>query len=210
MDGWIFSKFGCMKSVEVLRYFVGCLKQDIYVFRLVQPESGIAKYIYLPHFRILLIFRLAQLFYQFKILRPFAYLLTMLNDLLHGVWIGPRVQVGPGLFLGHARGLVVNPDTKIGSYCSIIQRVTIGGPNVTIGDYVEINSGVNIVSNDRGRKCLTIGNHVVIGAGAVVLNDVEDCSVVAGVPARIVKKISPQDNWVMFRINSNKIVQVED
>ena len=192
-----------MRNTEIIRDFARCLAQDIYVFRLVHPERGIAKYVYLPHFRILLTFRLAHLFYQFKFFRSLSYLLTMLNDFLHGVWIGPRVQAGPGLFLGHARGLVIHPETRIGSYCSIIQRVTIGGPNVTIGDYVEINSGANIISNDRGRKYLTIGSHVIIGAGAVVLDDVEDCSVVVGVPGRTVKRITPEDNWVAFRIAQN-------
>jgi len=184
--------------------FMDIIQGDIKVFRLVHPKPGIFKYLYYPHMRTLIIFRLSQLLFNFRLLRPFAYLLTVLNDLLHGVWIGPKVQAGPGLFLGHARGLVVHPDTKIGKCCSIIQRVTIGGPNVTIGDYVEINSGANLISNDRGRAELTIGSHVIIGAGAVVLNDVEDCSVVVGVPAKVVKKITPNDSWVAYRMAKNK------
>lgn len=175
------------------------VKEDVRVFRLVYSRSGVLKYIYQPGFRALLIFRLAQLFYHIRLTRPISYLLVTLNDLLCGVWIGPKVQAGPGLFLGHPRGLVVNPDTKIGSHCSIIQHVTIGGPNITIGDFVEINSGANLISNDRGRGELHIGNNVIIGAGAVVLTDVDDCSVVAGVPARVVKKITPMDNWVSYR-----------
>lgn len=175
------------------------VKEDVRVFRLVYSKSGVLKYIYQPGFRALLIFRLAQLFYHIRLTRPISYLLVTLNDLLCGVWIGPKVQAGPGLFLGHPRGLVVNPDTKIGSHCSIIQHVTIGGPNITIGDFVEINSGANLISNDRGRGELHIGNNVIIGAGAVVLTDVDDCSVVAGVPARVVKKITPMDNWVSYR-----------
>lgn len=175
------------------------VKEDIRVFRLVYSRSGVLKYIYQPGFRALLIFRFAQLFYHTRLTRPISYLLVTLNDLLCGVWIGPKVQAGPGLFLGHPRGLVVNPDTIIGSHCSIIQHVTIGGPNITIGDFVEINSGANLISNDRGRGELHIGNNVIIGAGAVVLTDVDDCSVVAGVPARVVKKITPMDNWVSYR-----------
>lgn len=175
------------------------VREDVRVFRLVYSGPGMLKYIYQPGFRALLIFRLAQLFYHIRLTRPISYLLVTLNDLLCGVWIGPKVQAGPGLFLGHPRGLVVNPDTKIGSHCSIIQHVTIGGPNITIGDFVEINSGANLISNDRGRGELHIGNNVIIGAGAVVLTDVDDCSVVAGVPAKVVKKITPMDNWVSYR-----------
>lgn len=179
--------------------WLATLREDIRVFRLVYAQAGVLKYLYQPGFRALLLFRLAQLCYQARITRPLSYLLVTLNDLLCGVWIGPRVQAGPGLFLGHPRGLVVNPDTRIGSHCSIIQHVTIGGPNVTIGDYVEINSGANLISNDRGRGQLHIGSNVIIGAGAVVLQDVDDCSVVAGVPAKVVKKITPMDNWVSYR-----------
>lgn len=180
------------------------LAQDRKVFCLVHPEKGLLKYIYFPDFRALVFFRLSQWSFQFRLLRPFAYVLTVLNDILHGVWIGPKVQIAPGLFFGHPRGLVVNPGTKIGNYCSILQQVTIGGPNITIGDYVEINAGAKIISNVRGKRKLTIGDNVIIAAGAVVIEDVPDYSIVAGVPARVVKTISEADNWVAFRHRRNE------
>lgn len=183
--------------------WLSTLKEDIRVFRVIYPQPGLLKYFYQPGFRALLIFRLAQLCYRSRITRALSYLLVTLNDVLCGVWIGPRVTAGPGLFLGHPRGLVVHPDTKIGSYCSMIQRVTLGGPNIVIGDYVEINAGAQLISNDRGRGTLNIGNHVIIGAGAVVLDDLPDCSVAVGVPARIVKTISPEDSWIHYRQRKN-------
>ena len=73
-----------------------------------------------------------------------------------------------------------------------------------IGDFVEINSSVNVISNPRGRCRLSVGNNVIIGAGAVVVEDVPDNSVVVGVPARVVKTILPQDNWVEFRKRRNR------
>ncbi len=180
------------------------LKADIDMFNLVHPEKGLTKYIYYPDFRALFLFRLAIWCFERSLLRPFAYALTVWNDLICGVWIGPRVQAGPGLFLGHPRGLVVNPSTKIGKCCSILQGVTIGGPNVTVGDYVEINAGAAIISNARGKRKLTVGSHSIIGAGAVVVNDVPDCSVVVGVPGRVIKKITPADDWVSFRKARNE------
>lgn len=186
--------------------WLATLKEDIRVFQLVYSQPGLLKYFYQPGFRALIIFRLAQLCFRHRITRPLSYLLVTLNDLLCGVWVGPKVQAGPGLFLGHPRGLVVNPDTKIGNYCSIIQRVTLGGPKIVIGDYVEINAGAQLISNDRGRGSLNIGNNVIVGAGALVLKDVPDCSVVVGVPAKVVKTIGPEENWVNYRnrLNSDK------
>ena len=79
-----------------------------------------------------------------------------------------------------------------------------GGPHVTIGDYVEINAGAQVVSNARGVWQLNIGDNVIIGAGAVVVKDVPAQSVVVGVPAKVVKTIEPSDNWVEFRRERNK------
>jgi len=99
---------------------------------------------------------------------------------------------------------MVNPGTRIGRNCSILNRVTIGGPNVTIGDNVSINSGAMIISNVRGKGRLTIGNNVLIGAGTVVVSDIPDNSVVVGVPGRVVKTIGQEDSWLDFTIRYNE------
>jgi len=180
------------------------VREDIRVFQLTHPRRGIFKYIYFPDFRALLLFRLSQLCHKWALTRPLAYFFTMLNDLVTGVWIGPKVTAGPGLSLGHPRGLMVNPGTRIGRNCSILNRVTIGGPNVTIGDNVSINSGAMIISNVRGKGRLTIGNNVLIGAGTVVVSDIPDNSVVVGVPGRVVKTIGQEDSWLDFTIRYNE------
>lgn len=177
------------------------LSMDMRSFNLVHPEKGLLKYIYYPDARTVCIFRLAQWCYQYKLLRPFSYLCTMLNDLIAGVWIGPRVQAGGGLVFAHARGLVVNPTAIIGKNCLILQRVTIGGPNVVIGDNVALYANATVVSNVRGRAALNIGNHVIIGAGSVVTKDIPNNSIAAGVPAKVIGSIAPEEDWVAFAIN---------
>ncbi len=122
--------------------------------------------------------------------------MTNLNDFFHGVWIGPKVKIGKGLNLAHPRGLIVHPTTVIGDYSNILQQVTIGGPNIIIEDYVEILAGAKIISNDRKGDGLTIGKGAVIAAGAVVVKDIPEYAIVAGVPAKIIGYRKPADNWL--------------
>lgn len=171
------------------------VREDWKVFRKSSPGSPL-NFLYLPSFRIVLVFRLSELFYKWKILRPFAYFLTVMNDTLHGVWISPSTRIGKGFFLGHPRGLVVNPNTLIGNYVSIIQQVTIGGPRVTICDFVSINAGAKIINDPYKNKTLSVGKNSIIAAGAIVLNDVPDNSVVVGMPGKVVKTITEKENWL--------------
>jgi serine O-acetyltransferase len=107
--------------------------------------------------------------------------------LFNGIWIGPRVKVGPGLFLAHSRGLIVNPDTVIGKNCTIMQRVTLGGPKIRIGDNVLLGANAQVISRRHKGGGLKIGSNVKIAAGAVVINDISDNTTVAGNPAKIIK-----------------------
>ena len=183
-----------LRTFSLRHYF----RRDLESFRLCHPEKGWLKYIYYPDIRTVLIFRLSQWCFRFRWLRPVSYLLTIINDLIAGVWIGPRVEVGPGLALAHARGLVVNPTAKLGENCLILQRVTIGGPNVVIGNNVSLNAAATVVSNVRGKAALTIGSHVIVGAGAVVTSDIPSCSIAVGLPAKVVKALPEEEDWVAF------------
>ena len=159
------------------------IKEDFRIFWKKRPGNFL-KLLYFPDIRTEVIFRLSQFFFNIG-LKPIAYLLTNLNDLLHGIWIGPRVEVGEGFSLGHPRGLVVSPATKIGRYVTIINQVTLGGPSVVIEDFVEIGAGVQIISTQT--RPVTVGAHSIIGAGSVLVHSVPPFSVVVGVPARVVK-----------------------
>lgn len=187
-----------------MKYFFQTIKEDYRVFRLVHPGNPLLNILYLPSFRITLIFRLSQLFHRYILTKPIGFALTIMNDFFHGVWIGSGVQVGKGFYLGHPRGLVVNPNTIIGRYCSIIQQVTLGGPYTQIGDYVSINAGVKIISDPLKQRPVVIGNNCIVAAGAVVLKSMPANSVVAGMPAKVVKELKPDDNWVNKRKEINR------
>jgi serine O-acetyltransferase len=81
--------------------------------------------------------------------------------------------------------VVLHPDCVIGRRCLIGQNVTIGGSfgsNVPrIGDDVWIGPGARILSD------ISVGSNVIIGTNAVVVRNVPDNAVVAGVPARILR-----------------------
>jgi len=180
------------------------LKEDIKVFQLAFGP-GVGKYFYFPAFRSILIFRLSQLFYRCVFTRPLAYILTNLNDFFHGIWIGPRVKIGKGLSLPHPRGVIINPDTVIGDYCSMLHEVTFGGAHIVVGDNVEIMAGVKIINDKLKNRSLNIGNEAVLGAGTIVLDDVPNSAVVVGIPGRIVKYREHGDTWLNWRIRNADI-----
>lgn len=90
----------------------------------------------------------------------------------------------------HPIGIVIAENVKLGNNCVIYQNVTIGGKTrigkngfPTIGDNVTIYAGACIIGDVK------IGNNVIIGANAVVTKDIPNNCVVAGVPAKVIKKI---------------------
>lgn len=115
-----------------------------------------------------------------RIISSFARFIT-------GIEIHPGAQIGEGVFIDHGMGVVIGETTIIGDYALIYQGVTLGGTgkesgkrHPTLGENVVVGAGAKVLGN------LQIGNNVRIGAGSVVLRDVpSDCTVV-GVPGRVV------------------------
>lgn len=91
-------------------------------------------------------------------------------------------QFGPGLFIGHYGTIVINRACRIGANCVLNVDVNIGMGGSVIGDNCYIGPGVKIV------KPVHIGNNVVIGANAVVNKDIPDNTMVAGIPAKVIKR----------------------
>lgn len=117
--------------------------------------------------------------------RLFAKVMYTLIGRFYGLQIQPQTVIGPGLYIGHGIGIVINPKTKIGSRCNLSQFTTIGsnkGTPATIGDNVYIGPSVCIVEDVK------IGNNVKIGAGTVVINDIPDGATSVGNPNRIIMK----------------------
>ncbi|MDP4120490.1 MAG: serine O-acetyltransferase EpsC [Bacillota bacterium] len=105
-----------------------------------------------------------------------------------GIEIHPGAKIGKGLFIDHGMGVVIGETTEIGDYCTIYQNVTLGGTgkdhgkrHPTIGNNVMIGAGAKVLGPFR------VGDNVRIAAGAVVLDTVPENATAVGVPARVVR-----------------------
>lgn len=111
----------------------------------------------------------------------------MFWSVVTGADIPINCNLGGGLLIPHPNGIVIHPDTEVGVNCLIHQQVTFGvkrGVNVAprIGGHVDIGAGAKIIGP------IVIGNDVLVGANAVVVADVNQGMIVAGVPAKVVGK----------------------
>jgi serine O-acetyltransferase len=125
-----------------------------------------------------------------------ALLICKICVLRHRFWsvvsgadIPLNCNIGGGLSIPHPNGIVIHPAVAIGVNCLIHQQVTIGtkrdGKLPTIKGHVDIGAGAKILGG------ITLHEHALVGANAVVTHDVQSHEVVAGIPARVVKKIQP-------------------
>jgi serine acetyltransferase len=140
---------------------------------------------------IVTLFRLAQAARaQRRELRPLVVPLLVLYKLivewLLTVDLPVRTRVGPGLTLNHAYGIVIHPDTVLGSRCVLIQGVTIGQRTSTDRRAPVIGDNVIFGANACALGSIAIGDGARIGAGAVVMQDVPAGATAVGVPARVV------------------------
>jgi len=138
-----------------------------------------------PGLQALLFHRVAHWLHQIGI--PFIpRLISHLGRFFTGIEIHPGAAIGRGVFIDHGMGVVIGETAIVGDYSLIYQGVTLGGTgkesgkrHPTLGENVVVGAGAKVLGN------LQIGNNVRIGAGSVVLRDVpSDCTVV-GVPGRI-------------------------
>ena len=109
-----------------------------------------------------------------------------LGRFMTGIEIHPAAVLGPGLFIDHGMGIVIGETAEVGENVSILQGVTLGGTSLkrekrhpTIGDNVMIGAGAKVIGG------FTIGAGSRIGAGSVVVREVPEHCVVVGVPGRI-------------------------
>lgn len=114
-------------------------------------------------------------------------LIAHLNRFLTGIEIHPGAKIGQSIFIDHGMGVVVGETAEIGDNVTLYQGVTLGGTGKERGKrHPTVGNGVVIAAGAKLLGAITIGDGAKIGAGAVVLHDVPPNSTAVGVPAKVV------------------------
>ena len=118
----------------------------------------------------------------------FPRAISQIARILTGIEIHPAATIGKGFFIDHGMGVVIGETAEIGDYVTLFQGVTLGGTgkdrgkrHPTVGNHVVVGAGAKILGGIR------IGDNVKVGANSVVLKSVPANSTVTGVPARVIK-----------------------
>lgn len=142
----------------------------------------LSAFLFFPGFRAVAIMRL-QLSLQSKQRYRAAMFVSSLNHSLTGMEVCVGAQIGVPIVVRHPAGIVIGGGAQIGSYCIILQEVTLGEKYVNNSDskYPIIRNGVQIGCNASILGGLTVGENSVIGAHSLVFKDVEAGQTVWGV-----------------------------
>lgn len=145
-----------------------------------------------PGFHILVSHRIAHFYFRHH-LYFLARWTSQVGRFFTGIEIHPGAKIGDGLFIDHGMGVVIGETAIIGNNCTIYHNVTLGGTgkekgrrHPTLGNNVLIGAGAKLLG------AINIGNNTLIGANAVVLNDVPDEATIVGVPGKMVRHMGKQ------------------
>lgn len=118
-----------------------------------------------------------------------ARALSQFVKMLTGIEIHPGATIGKGLFIDHGSGVVIGETAEIGDDCTLYQGATLGGTgkdsgkrHPTLGDHVMVGAGAKVLGP------IKVGNHAKIAAGAVVLKEIPENSTAVGIPAKVVRR----------------------
>lgn len=149
-----------------------------------------------PGFHARQFHRLAHTLWRWRI--PFfPRFVSHVSRFLTGIEIHPGAKIGEGFFIDHGMGVVIGETAEIGDNVALYQGVTLGGTSLmktkrhpTLGNNVVVGAGAKLIG------AIAIGDNVKIGAGSVVITSVPANATVVGVPGRIVEIRNPDTDTV--------------
>ncbi|MBQ8347929.1 MAG: serine O-acetyltransferase [Alphaproteobacteria bacterium] len=150
-------------------------------------RSKIEVFLCYPGLHAIMLYRLAHYLWK-KNFFTTARLISAFGRFLTGVDIHPAARIGKNLFIDHATGVVIGETAEIGDDVTLYHGVTLGGTSAsqgkrhpTLGNRVIVGAGAKLLGP------IVIGDDARIGSNAVVLKDVPDSATAVGVPAQIVR-----------------------
>jgi serine O-acetyltransferase len=165
------------------------IKEEMQIIKERDPAIKTPMEVFLyPSFKAILRYRIAHSLYKNKhyFLARWYSQRTVRKT---GIEIHPGATIGKGLFIDHGYGVVIGETAIVGDNVTLYQGVTLGGTgkergkrHPTIGNNVMISAGAKVIGS------FTVGENSKIGAGSVVLSEVPPNSTVVGVPGRVVKR----------------------
>ncbi|MGC8972381.1 MAG: serine O-acetyltransferase [bacterium] len=144
--------------------------------------------LFYPGFHAIIGYRIAHWFWEIG-LKSIAMCISFIVRRFTGIEIHPAAKIGKGFFIDHGMGVVIGETTEIGDDVLLYQGVTLGGTgkdkgkkHPTLGNNIVVGAGAKVLGP------VTIGDNVKIGAGSVVLKSIPPNSTVVGVPGKIVRR----------------------
>jgi serine O-acetyltransferase len=137
-----------------------------------------------PSIHALIAYRISHFFYKKKFFF-IARLISQLSRFFTGIEIHPGATIGKGLFIDHGMGVVIGETAEVGDDVTLYHGVTLGGTgkdkgkrHPTLGNNVIVGAGAKILGP------ILIGNNAKVGANAVVVKNVPDGATAIGIPAK--------------------------
>ncbi|MGB9681805.1 MAG: serine O-acetyltransferase [bacterium] len=144
--------------------------------------------LFYPGFHAIVGYRIAHWLWDIG-LKNLAMCISFVIRRFTGIEIHPAAKIGKGFFIDHGMGVVIGETTEIGEDVLLYQGVTLGGTgkhkgkrHPTIGNNVVVGAGAKVLGP------INIGDNVKIGAGSVVLRSIPNNSTVVGIPGKIVRR----------------------
>ena len=139
-----------------------------------------------PGFQALVLHRISHKLWNYK-LPLLPRVLSQLTRTITGIEIHPGAKIGRGVFIDHGMGVVIGETSEIGDRCLLYQGVTLGGTGKDSGKrHPTLEENVVVGAGAKVLGAIKIGSNTRIGAGSVVVKNVEKNSTVVGIPGRVV------------------------
>ena len=167
-----------------------------------------------PGFQALVLHRISHKLWNYK-LPLLPRVLSQLTRNITGIEIHPGAKIGKGVFIDHGMGVVIGETSEIGNRCLLYQGVTLGGTGKDSGKrHPTLQENVVVGAGAKVLGAIQIGSNTRIGAGSVVVKNVEKNSTVVGIPGRVVHqsgvKINPLAHSALPDAEGNVIKNLMD